>query len=116
MDGVNIDALYANTKAIANGILSYIYDLDETLCADAFSEREECSFATGEIVNKERLASFLHAIAGHSRHIENSETCANAIKDILDRYEVKPAMMPVKFVDTVIYGNSSGEFHEEHSF
>jgi hypothetical protein len=106
MDTVNIDALYANTKAIANGVLSYIYDLDETLCADAFSENSECSFATGEIVSKERLAAFLGTIASRPRHVENSETFANYITEILERYEVKPTLQPVKFTDTVIYGNS----------
>uniref|UniRef100_A0A914YAW3 BOS complex subunit NCLN n=1 Tax=Panagrolaimus superbus TaxID=310955 RepID=A0A914YAW3_9BILA len=106
IETVNIDALYANTKAIANGVLSYIYDLDETLCADAFSEHVECSFATGDIVNKERITSFLDAIASRPRHVENSETFSNYIKEILERYEVKPSLQPVKFVDTIIYGNS----------
>uniref|UniRef100_A0AC35G6F9 Nicalin n=1 Tax=Panagrolaimus sp. PS1159 TaxID=55785 RepID=A0AC35G6F9_9BILA len=105
IDTVNIDALYANTKAIANGVLSYIYDLDETLCADAFAEHVECSFATGEIVNKERIVAFLDAIASRPRHIENSESFANYIKEILERYEVKASLQPVKFVDAVIYGN-----------
>jgi hypothetical protein len=106
IDTVNIDALYANTKAIANGVLSYIYDLDETLCADAFAEHVECSFATGEIVNKERIVAFLDAIASRPRHIENSESFANYIKEILERYEVKASLQPVKFVDAIIYGNS----------
>jgi hypothetical protein len=106
IDTVNIDDLYSNTKAIANGVLSYIYDLDETICADAFSEKEECSFATGEIVNKERLAAFLQTIASQPRHIENSEIFAHHIAEILERYEVKPSMQPVKFTDTVIYSNS----------
>jgi hypothetical protein len=106
VDSVNIDDLYSNTKAIANGVLSYIYDLDETVCADAFSEKEECSFATGEIVSKERISAFLQTIASQPRHVENSETIANYIAEILERYEVKPTLQPVKFSDTVIYGNS----------
>ncbi|KAE9547730.1 hypothetical protein FO519_009057 [Halicephalobus sp. NKZ332] len=105
-ENVDLDVLYKNTKAIVNGILSFIYDLDESLCADALADSVECSFVGKNVVSKERLKLFLDAVLGIPRHAEVSDTYAKFLKDVLDRYGGKTQLQPVKFSDAVIYGHT----------
>ena len=109
VENVDLEVLYKNTKAITNGILSFIYDLDESLCADALNDGVECSFVGKNVINKDRLKLFLDAVLSIPRHAEVSDSYAKFLKDILDRYGGKTQLQPVKFSDAVIYGHA-GKF------
>uniref|UniRef100_A0A915D332 BOS complex subunit NCLN n=1 Tax=Ditylenchus dipsaci TaxID=166011 RepID=A0A915D332_9BILA len=105
-ESVDVDALEKNVKTIANALVSFVYELDPSLCSTNQS-KNGCSLLTGSSgVNRQRLVGWLDTFGSSPRSIASAHTSKVVVadlKDIVGRYADKAVLAEVNVADYVLY-------------
>lgn len=110
---MDVKSFETNVKIIANAVVSFLFNLDTTLCQNLNSSKNnesfECSVISDNGVNLKRLLSWLDIFGSSPRSIATLSSQSSAkltadLQTVMQRYADKVLISEAPIIDFVIYG------------